>query len=561
MCNEYINIQTNERLDDSRLSFLKGNLMLNNKPDLWIEWNFNRNNKSGFDIFEVTKGYGKNVWWICRECMSEYEATINKRTNGRNCPYCRGRKVNDTNSLASLKPEIAKEWHETLNTKTPYDVTCSSGNKDWWICGNCNSEYESKIIDRNNGKRCPYCSGKKVNHTNSLFSQKPDITSEWNYDKNADLTPHTVTCGSNKKVWWTCNTCKSEWESAISSRSNGKGCPYCAGLKVNHTNSLFLLNPELASEWNYDKNRGLTPHSITCGVDKKVWWKCEYDHEWESMIYSRNSGIGCPYCAGKKLLIGYNDMWTTNPKLANLLANSDDGYKYMQSVNVKVDWKCRDCGFIIENKAISNVKTNGFCCPICSDGIKYPEKFMLNLLGIINIDFIREVSSRTFEWIGSKRYDFYIPALNLIIEAHGGQHFNGGFSTCGGKNLEEEIENDLFKRELAFSNGISHYIELDCRESNMEYIKNSILNSGLADILKLDCVNWIDVAIQSEKSLVFKACNMWEDGLSTKEIADKMSIHLCTVIDYLNRGNKLDICNYDKKESYARGMRIRKRRT
>lgn len=531
--------------------------MLKNKPELWVEWDFNRNDVLELDIFEVTKGCSKKVWWVCKKCTSNYEATIIKRTKGSSCPYCKGRKVNETNSLASLRPDLAKEWHKTLNEKTPHDVTCNKGEKVWWICPSCNSDYESKIIDRNKNKGCPYCVGKKVNHTNSLFSKKPEIASEWNYKKNGSLTPHDFTFKSNEKVWWNCGTCKSEWESIIYSRSNGTGCPYCAGSKRNSTNSLSSLNTTLSREWNYARNGSLTPNDVTCGFDKKVWWICEYGHEWESAVYSRNSGTGCPYCSNKKVLKGYNDMWTTNPKLANLLANHSDGYKYMQSVNVKVDWRCVDCGFIIKNKSISNIKHKGLCCPKCSDGVKYPEKFMLNLLEMLNIDFVREVSNKTFEWTLGKRYDFYIPSLNMIIETHGGQHYNGGFESVGGKTLEEEVDNDSFKRELALSNGIQHYIELDCRESSVEYIRNSILNSNLKDILEMELKNieWNELAKNSEKSLVFKACEMWNNGFSTKEIAEKISIHISTAIDYLKRGCKIGLCEYDKKESHTRGMK------
>ena len=44
------------------------------------------------------------------------------------------------------------------------------------------------------------------------------------------------------------------------------------------------------------------------------------------------------------VIVGINDMWTTNPELASLLADPNDGYKYMQSSGHKVKWKCKNCG-------------------------------------------------------------------------------------------------------------------------------------------------------------------------------------------------------------------------
>ena len=51
------------------------------------------------------------------------------------CPCCCGRQVSVTNSLATVAPEIAAQWHPTLNgTTTPNDVVSQSGQKVWWKC-------------------------------------------------------------------------------------------------------------------------------------------------------------------------------------------------------------------------------------------------------------------------------------------------------------------------------------------------------------------------------------------------------------------------------------------
>lgn len=70
---------------------------------------------------------------------------------------------------------------------------------------------------------------------------------------------------------------------------------------VKGTNDLATVNPTLAEEWNYEKNGTLTPDQVTAGSEKKVWWKCEFGHEWEAIVLSRNRGNGCPICAGRKI--------------------------------------------------------------------------------------------------------------------------------------------------------------------------------------------------------------------------------------------------------------------
>ena len=81
-------------------------------------------------------------------------------------------------------------------------------------------------------------------------------------------------------------------------------------------NSLLFSNPEIAKEWNYEKNGNLKPEHFASNSNKKVWWKCNKGHEWQATIRSRNTGIGCPYCSGRLTIKGESDLVTINPKLA-----------------------------------------------------------------------------------------------------------------------------------------------------------------------------------------------------------------------------------------------------
>ena len=58
-------------------------------------------------------------------------------------------------------------------------------------------------------------------------------------------------------------------------------------------NDLLTTNPELAKEWNYEKNENLDPSTVKATSEKKVWWKCEKGHEWKTSINCRNQGNGC----------------------------------------------------------------------------------------------------------------------------------------------------------------------------------------------------------------------------------------------------------------------------
>ena len=124
----------------------------------------------------------------------------------------------------------------------------------------------------------------------SLAETNPELAAQWHPTKNGDLTPKQVSRGSHMKVWWKCQK-GHEWQTTIYHRTNGSGCPYCTGQKViKGENDLQTVNPVLANEWNYEKNKGLTPEDVMPYSNKKVWWICNQGHEWQATINHRMSG-------------------------------------------------------------------------------------------------------------------------------------------------------------------------------------------------------------------------------------------------------------------------------
>ncbi|GGP11004.1 zinc-ribbon domain-containing protein [Oceanobacillus neutriphilus] len=126
----------------------------------------------------------------------------------------------------------------------------------------------------------------------------PGLLNEYDYKKNKMDLLETLTIGSDKKVWWICNKGHLSYEATCHNRiRNNSGCPYCSNSKVYEGNSLATLSPHIAVEWNYEKNKGLTPNDFTNGSCKKVWWICKYGHEWKAIINPRTKrGVGCPEC-------------------------------------------------------------------------------------------------------------------------------------------------------------------------------------------------------------------------------------------------------------------------
>ena len=212
----------------------------------------------------------------------------------------------------------------------------------------------------------------KIKNKN-LLTENPILASEWHPTKNGDLTPNSVTTGSGKKIWWQCEK-GHEWEAAVNNRSKGNGCPYCSGRRATSENNLQVLNPDVAKQWHPTKNGGLTPNDVTVSAAKKVWWLCEQNHEWEATLNSRASGVGCPYCAGKRVCIA-NSLQTLSPDLAKQWHPTKNGDLTPNDVTVsagkKVWWMCEQGH---EWKTNIAHRTNGTNCPYCSGKLVSSEK-------------------------------------------------------------------------------------------------------------------------------------------------------------------------------------------
>lgn len=462
---------------------------------LMSEWNWDKNGELIPTMIMLYSN--KKIWWIC-EKGHEWQAKVEDRTNGSGCPYCANKKVlKGYNDLNTINPSLAKEWNYSKNNdKRPEQYTASSRQKVWWICEK-GHEWQATICDRNNGHGCPICSSERntsfqefaiiyylekyniktrhsynehgyeldiyiptkniaveydgyfwhkdkidkdleknkkckrdnillyrireglpslndtsldfcvqksqkdldkrieevltrivgdavdvdlqrdfiaiedlrehIEKNDSLLHQNPRLAKEWNYEKNGNLKPEHVTINSDKKVWWICEK-GHEWQAVVKNRNHGSSCPYCSKNRIlKGYNDLQTINPKLTKEWNYEKNGYIKPFDVMPNSNKKVWWICEKGHEWQALISSRNRGSGCPYCAGKKVIKGFNDLKTTNPELAkewNYKRNIDKTPdNFTACSGQKVWWICEKGH---EWQATINNRNNGSGCPYCA---------------------------------------------------------------------------------------------------------------------------------------------------------------------------------------------------
>lgn len=196
-------------------------------PDIAKLWHPTKN--ASLTPSQITSQYVKKVWWLGK-CRHEWNLSPKYMIASDHCRVCSNQNLQQgVNDLATHHQKLIKEWHPTKNNSLiPANFLSISYAKVWWL-GECNHEWEASIGSRTKKKTgCPYCTNQKtLTGFNDLATTHPDLTSEWHPTLNKNITPNTITSGSQKKAWWLCNK-GHEWETLISSRKNGSKCPSCS---------------------------------------------------------------------------------------------------------------------------------------------------------------------------------------------------------------------------------------------------------------------------------------------------------------------------------------------
>ena len=313
----------------------------------------------GWDPTTDTRGSKFKGTWKC-PFGHTWVASVNSRSQGRGCPVCSNHQVSEGfNDLASKYPDIAAEalgWN-------PSEVAPNSLKKQLWECP-IGHQYRTTPAHRTSrGQGCPFCSGRQVLiGFNDLATTHPEIALQaFGWD------PQTVSAGSHKRTYWKCSH-GHIWDQTVKMRAlAGYGCSFCSGKRVlMGFNDLATTHPELAAQAD-----GWDPTLFSKGHAKKKKWKCEHGHTYlETISHRTNMNTGCPTCAGKQIVIGFNDLATTNPELASE-ADGWDPRTITRGSNKKVRWRCPN-GHTWKTAPTNRSRGEG--CPSCSKSGFDPNK-------------------------------------------------------------------------------------------------------------------------------------------------------------------------------------------
>lgn len=287
---------------------------------------------------------------------------------------------------------------------------------------------------------------------------------------------------------------------------------------------------------------------------KRVVYTClKCGYEGETYLYTLKSGSGCPCCCvPPKIVVEHINSIVATNEWSWMAQYFKGGYNeaklYTPKSHQKVTLVCPDCGVEQSKpKQISVLARDGFACEFCGIRKSYPERFMASLLRELNINFIEQLTSATEGWCKTKRYDFYIPSMKMIIETHGEQHY----VTTSWSTVEVQEINDRIKRDMALENGILDYIVVDCRKSEFDYIRGQSI-IALSKSFDLTSVNWENVKQNLEENITKQVWSLWEMSqgeTNYTEIERKLSISRVTVKKIIERGVKEGIVtNYNHKD-------------
>ena len=348
---------------------------------------------------------------------------------------------------------------------------------------------------------------------------------------------HGFYYGNIKYYEYSCNICGANHLWIAENKIEINKCSCCAGkTRIKGINTFGDLYPECLVYFDDDD-----------AFNTELNWKMSYLAKCPICGYKKNTLLS-NLLKGKFYCNNCNSFKVKRNYLMKYLVNKEDGEVPFSS-NKEVLVCCPDCQYQKSIK-LSNLSFQGYKCPICNDGISFAEKVVINILNQLNVEYIYQLSFKHLQWCEKYKYDFYIPNKSIIIETHGIQHYEDSFSRCGGRTAKEEQINDKNKKELANKNGISKYIVLDCKHSNLEWIKKSIINSELNKYYDLSLIDWEKCFLFATNNLIKNVCNYWNknNNMTSSQIAKYFKLNQSTIIKYLKIGTKLNWCYYNSKE-------------
>ena len=321
------------------------------------------------------------------------------------------------------------------------------------------------------------------------------------------------------------------------------GCKFCGYVQLS-------ISKTKSHEEYVDRVKQQNPHLTILGIyngcSEKVRVRCTRDeYEWDAIANTLITETNvCPLCNTHVVVKGVNDLATTHNYLSEWVLNKDNMYTRSHGSAENIGLICPDCGYEFSRK-INKVCGRGVSCPRCGDsrGTSFPEKILMNLFIALGARYKKDAK---FIFSGDKKYDYYLEDDNVICEIHGSQHYDKStFSRLkDARTFEEEQDNDRLKYDLICEYMDCRYIVIDARYSDVNFIKQNIIDSELSKVFDLSMIDWNEIFKRSLRSKVKDVAILYGKNKMLIDIGKELSISQPTVIKYLKNANEVGLCEY-----------------
>ncbi len=368
-----------------------------------------------------------------------------KNRNGRRCCHCYGNNRKTTDQYRQEVFELVGDEYTVLGEYKQNKIKIEMFHK------NCGEHFSMSPNQFLRGTRCPICNG-TPNKGHDHFIKEVEELGQGEYEVIGLYKT------ANTKLELKHKICGGTYPVKPSTFRNGHRCPYCSNNKVlRGRNDLVTKRPDLINQWHPTKNEGLKPTEVSEFSGKKVWWLGECGHEWEATIAQR-SNQGCPYCAGRRVLVGFNDLAFKNPKLASewhpVKNNGLKPTEVTEGSDKNVWWLCSICSCEWESTVGNRNRGNG--CPRCNQS--KGERYIQECLKRHNINF--KPQHRYSDCRNTNPLPFDVAALDeagnvsCLIEFDGEGHFYPIEHHGGEEGFKERQINDNIKNQYCENNNI-----------------------------------------------------------------------------------------------------------
>ncbi|MEX5709103.1 zinc-ribbon domain-containing protein [Parafrankia sp. FMc6] len=389
---------------------------------------------------EIPYSWKIKVWWRCsRDPEHEWDATVNNRTKPKSsgCPDCRGNHRRNghvplARSLHAKSPDVATELDAERSGFTAREVFNSATEVAWWRCPNGHPDYDMEVRLRTHASRpqgCPYCARKRLAFEDSLAVVAPELAKQFLTSVNG-VSPAEIFSQDNRRYIWQCDQVSGHrWAASPNNRvGKGSGCPFCSGARVWELNRLSDVLPDLAKQWDQERNGALSPGDVSVGSRRKVHWRCPKgdDHRWRAVVYKRAAGQGCRFCAGHEASAS-TSLLARLPNIAAQLDATKSGISAAEltaASNQRVWWICpMDENHTWRAKVLARTLGNTGCPHCYLPGTSTQEIRLAAELSTVLPIALDQHTVQTATRI--ERVDIYAPELSLILEFDGSYWHEG----------------------------------------------------------------------------------------------------------------------------------------